>query len=183
MEATWKPHPFFSSPRKARDKFWSPYPCNQWEQKRYLPLPLFFWVFSSISCAWLAQLRYSSLAIHLEPSSAMIWYNGWVIWALCFEMWSEISELVVETIFCSGNHGIKIPKVEKPHWIAKHFAYRNMFITQSLTRTDPSCIALQCSLAFTSSCRDNKFCMQRYQYTHQEVDLSMKGPHTYSLME
>ena len=133
MEATWKPHPFFSSPRKARDKFWSPYPCNQWEQKRYLPLPLFFCVFSSISCAWLAQLRYASLAIHLEPSSAMNWYNGWVIWALCFEMWSEISELVVETIFCSGNHGIKIPKVEKPHWIAKHLAYRKMFITQSLT--------------------------------------------------
>ena len=48
---------------------------------------------------------------------------------------------------------------------------------------DLSCIALQCSLAFTSSCRDNKFCMQRYQYTHQEADLSMKGPHTYSLME
>ena len=133
MEATWKPHPFFSSPRKARVKFWSPYPCNQWEQKRYLPLPLFFCVFSSISCAWLAQLRYASLAIHLEPSSAMNWYNGWVIWALCFEMWSEISELVVETIFCSGNHGIKIPKVEKPHWIAKHLAYRKMFITQSLT--------------------------------------------------
>ena len=49
--------------------------------------------------------------------------------------------------------------------------------------SDPSCIALQCSLAFTSSCRDNKCCMQRYQYTHQEADLSMKGPHTYSLME